>query len=81
LANGAGAYEDWACEATNIIHNLANKFNCSVSQRDDEIKNLLFAICIESRNFTRLQKRTQKKRVREEVNFKYFIILVIFYKL
>jgi hypothetical protein len=40
LANGARAYEDWACEDINDIHNLGDKFNDSVSQRDAEIKNL-----------------------------------------
>jgi hypothetical protein len=31
LANGAGAYEDWVCEAINDIHKLADKYNGSVS--------------------------------------------------
>jgi hypothetical protein len=39
LANSARAYEDWACEAINDIHNLTDKFNGSVSQKDAEIKN------------------------------------------
>jgi hypothetical protein len=47
LANGARAYEDWACEAINDIHNLAGKYNNFVSRRDTEIKNMLFAICVD----------------------------------
>jgi hypothetical protein len=53
LANSAKAYEDWACEAINDIHNLADKFNGSVSQRDAEIKNV--------RNFARTQERQKMK--------------------
>jgi hypothetical protein len=66
LANSARAYEDWVCEAINDIHNLADKFNGSVSQRDAEIKNV--------RNFARTQERQKIERIREEVNYKYFIL-------
>jgi predicted HAD superfamily Cof-like phosphohydrolase len=47
MANGAAAYEDWACEAINDIHKLADKYNGSVSQRDADIKSLLFFICVD----------------------------------